>query len=173
VGQSLNLQSKSCAVLDRDPVVIRDGAIGLQLNKNKLRELLLPGHDTADDDEIVSVDDKVEFQRHRGEIRRVLPVEAGSQTDRHEPALINAVARAHDWVGRILVGELPHQRAIAEKTGLNERCVSKIIQLAFLAPDMTEGILEGRQSPLLTLEACAKGIPAIWGAQRTCLANLI
>jgi hypothetical protein len=76
------------------------------------------------------------------------------------------VARAHDWVERIAKGEMLHQRAIAAETGLHRRYVGRIIQMAFLAPDITEAILEGRQPPHMTLETLMADMPADWGRQR-------
>lgn len=58
--------------------------------------------------------------------------------------------------------ELP----IAAEAGLHRRYVGRVIQMAFLAPDITEAILEGRQPPHLTLEALMNELPGDWGRQR-------
>jgi hypothetical protein len=57
-------------------------------------------------------------------------------------------------VDRILRGEAVNQRSIAKETGLDERYLSRVIPLAFLAPDLTGSILEGRQPARLTLDHC-------------------
>lgn len=72
---------------------------------------------------------------------------------------------------RILRGEIPNQRALAKETGFDERYISLIIPLAFLAPDITEAILEGRQAADLSLEKCVEKIPLEWTLQRTTLAT--
>jgi hypothetical protein len=41
------------------------------------------------------------------------------------------------------------------------------MQIAFLAPDITEAILEGRQPPHMTLETLMGDMPADWSRQRT------
>jgi site-specific DNA recombinase len=85
------------------------------------------------------------------------------------PSLVRAVARAHHWMDRILRDEVPNQRALAKQTGFDERYISRIIPLAFLAPDITEAILEGKQVPCLSLEKCVGKIPFEWSQQRVAM----
>ena len=67
---------------------------------------------------------------------------------------------------------MPNQRALARKTGFDERYICRIIPLAFLAPDVTEAILEGKQAADLSLETLAGEIPLMWTLQREILACL-
>jgi cystathionine beta-lyase family protein involved in aluminum resistance len=83
--------------------------------------------------------------------------------------LIKAVARAHDWCERIVRGQLIGSRSIARASGRDERCVSRIFQCAFLAPDIVESILDGRQPAKMTLENLRTRMPIAWAAQRQLL----
>jgi hypothetical protein len=67
---------------------------------------------------------------------------------------------------RILRGEVPNQRDLSKLTGFDKRFISRIIPLAFLAPDITEAILEEKQSADLSLEKCVAQIPLEWSRQR-------
>ena len=51
-------------------------------------------------------------------------------------------------------------------------CLSNL-PLAFLAPDITEAILDGKQGPNLSLEKCVNEIPFEWALQRAALAKRI
>jgi site-specific DNA recombinase len=88
------------------------------------------------------------------------------QTTRNVPSLIKAVARADDWVDRIAKGEVRNQRAIAAELGVQKRYVGHIIRLAFLAPDITESILDGKQPPDLNVQKLIPRPPSSWAAQR-------
>jgi site-specific DNA recombinase len=73
------------------------------------------------------------------------------QVTRENPALMSALVCARDWLDRVLRGEASNQRDLAAQTGHDERYVSKVMPLAFLAPDLMESILDGTQSPQWSL----------------------
>ncbi len=69
----------------------------------------------------------------------------------------------------MVTGGAPSTSAIAKEEGVTERYVSRIMRLAFLAPDIVEAILDGYQPADLELERLLKGIPISWDAQRRAL----
>ncbi len=85
--------------------------------------------------------------------------------------LLKAVARAHRWFDEISTGKARSLAAIAAREGLAVRYVGRLIRLAFLAPDIVESIVEGRQPTTLTAEALTRRIelPLSWCAQRAVL----
>ncbi len=106
------------------------------------------------------------LRRCGGEVRLVLPAgPTEGPTERTVPSLIKAVARAHDWYERLVNGEMADQRSIARRTRLDERYVSRIFQCAFLAPEIVEAIVEGKQAPGLTLEKLRDPVSLAWAEQ--------
>ena len=73
---------------------------------------------------------------------------------------------------RILSGEIPNQRALAKETGFDERYISRIIPLAFLAPDITEDARKENKYPLLSLDTFCGEIPLEWSKQQSRRAGL-
>jgi hypothetical protein len=61
---------------------------------------------------------------------------------------------------------------IANREGVHVGDVSRSLQLAFLAPDLAEGILDGTQPVALTAERLKRigELPLLWEEQRTLLA---
>src|ERR1700730_9079937 len=77
--------------------------------------------------------------------------------NRHAPGrpalpLIKAVARVHRWPERIMRGEFQSRHSIAQFAQVDQRYAGRILQFAFLAPDIVEAILEGRQRADLTVQ---------------------
>ena len=82
------------------------------------------------------------------------------------PALIKAVARGHAWYERVLEGKVIDMRSLAREAGLTPHYVRNVFACAFLAPDLVEAILEGRQPLPLKFENLYKHIPLSWAEQR-------
>jgi hypothetical protein len=93
------------------------------------------------------------------------------QTNRQQPAkdpiLIKTIKRAHRWLDLLLDGDAKSIRDIARQEELTHSYVSRLLPLAFLAPDITEAILEGRQPPELTAERLTRipDLPLYWRDQ--------
>ena len=154
-------------------VVVRHQKIELQLSRKALLQVFLTPQQSeefagtlAASEDFIILEADAQLRRCGGEVRLLL-ADTEQNRARPIPSLVRAVARAHDWMDRILRGEVPNQQALAKQTGFDKRYISRIIQLAFLAPDITEAILEGRQVPGLSLEKCAADIPFEWSLQRT------
>ena len=160
-------------------IVVRQQKVELQLSKQALlRSFLTPqqseviaGSLPASED-LITLEADAQLRRCGGEVRLLL---ADTEQNRARPvlSLVRAVARAHDWMDRILSGEVPNQSALAKETGFDKRYISRIIPLAFLAPDITEAILEGNQLPHLSLEKCVGEIPFKWSQQRAAMAATV
>lgn len=118
-------------------------------------------------------DDRIELtlqarpQRCGREVRLIVtPSERGMPPPRESPALIEAVAQGHVWLDQLLRGEARSLRSIATSAGVSERYVSQAVRCAFLAPDLVEAVLQGRQPAQLTLSQIMKDLPLDWNEQR-------
>jgi hypothetical protein len=72
--------------------------------------------------------------------------------------LLKAVSRAHRWFAEISSGRAPSIASIAVREGIAVRYVSRLIRLAFLAPDIVESIVDGRQPSDLTAQTLTRRI---------------
>jgi hypothetical protein len=155
--------------------IVRQHNVELQLSKQALLRAFL-GVQRSDEitstmlpsEDLIILDADAQLRRCGGEVR-ILLADTAQIRARPVPSLVRAVARANDWMDRILRGEIPNQRALAKQTGFDERYISRIIPLVFLAPDITEAILDGKQGPDLSLEKCVDELPSEWSLQRAAL----
>jgi site-specific DNA recombinase len=109
-----------------------------------------------------------QLKRCGGEMRLVLPPDHSNQ-DPSQPtsSLLKALARARTWQEWILAGDVSGRRALAQRVGLNDRYVGRVLNCAFLAPDIVEAILDGRQPSTLTFARLTRSLPLGWMEQRT------
>jgi len=82
-------------------------------------------------------------------------------------SMVLAVARAIKWDGEFRVGT--SLRKIAKKYGLSHHYVTRVMPLAFLAPDIVQAIYEGRQPIGLKVKALSADLPLDWVEQRRSL----
>jgi site-specific DNA recombinase len=55
---------------------------------------------------------------------------------------------------------------IARRFKLNDAHVRRLLRFGYLAPDIVEAIVEGRQPRALTVRRLLQGIPCAWADQR-------
>jgi hypothetical protein len=114
---------------------------------------------------IITVD--VQVKRCGGEVRLVVPSGSETQTPRHPSLpLIKAVARAYRWPEKIMRGEFQSRQSVAQFAEVDQRYAGRILQFAFLAPDIVEAILDGRQPADWTAQKLLRGFPMDWAEQR-------
>jgi hypothetical protein len=162
-------------------IIVNDETVEVQISKQALCEALLnttaeacaatdsrTQPSRASDDNVYRLVIEARLQRFGSEVRIVVPAGCEESSPARPPvaALIKTIARAQSWYQQMLSGEIRNQRVLAEQTGLEECYVSRVVQCAFLAPDIIEAILEGRQPADLTLEKLLAGQPMDWAEQR-------
>ena len=85
--------------------------------------------------------------------------------------LVEAISQAHVWLKQLSTGAAKSAAEIAIHAGIDDGEVSRILPLAFLAPDIVEAVLDGRQPVALTARYLKrlKPVPTSWSEQRRIL----
>jgi site-specific DNA recombinase len=91
---------------------------------------------------------------------------AGSSEEARNEVLIQALVRAHGWIKLLRDGVHESVEDIAEANRIHPKVVRQALRLAFLAPDVTTAILEGRQPVNLSLGRIPKLLPLPWTEHR-------
>jgi site-specific DNA recombinase len=158
-------------------VIIQENNIPVMIRKSNLRELVEHGDQIIaaslasarklpEPADLICLSIEAKRKRYGGEIHLVVPPTSNSPVCHPRAALIKAVARGHIWYEKVLEGKVAGIRSLARETGLTPRYVRNVLSCAFLAPDIVEAILEGRQPLTLKFEHLYKNIPLSWAEQR-------
>jgi hypothetical protein len=158
-------------------VTVHEAAVEIKVSKGALRTALLGTEggraEGREPDRLDSIDNFVclridaRLNRSRGEVRLIASGEPNEpKSASANAALLKALARARRWYEMLISGEAPSLQAIAKASGLDQRYVSRVARLAFLAPELVEAILEGRQPLELTLDTLFNPFPVNWAEQR-------
>jgi site-specific DNA recombinase len=125
--------------------------------------------DPVDEAPTLTVAHPVRLQRAGKEVRMVIDHDPFAPPAKADPSLVKAIVRAHRFNDRLLHGGAAKFADLAKSEKLHRSYYSQILRLAYLAPDITTAILEGRQPASLTATTLIEHprIPLSWQEQRT------
>jgi len=112
---------------------------------------------------------KASLPAPRPRARKEILVPGGTRSGpRHvDQPLVLALARARSWMRALRAGDSTDTAEIAQRSGLSHPHVRRLLRFAYLAPDLVEAIVEGRQPRTLTVKRLLRGIPLAWSDQRS------
>jgi hypothetical protein len=79
-----------------------------------------------------------------GELKFVITDSTYQRKAKSDPVLIKALIKANVWLDRLRADNHITIEKIAKAEGVTDRYVRRIIELAFLAPDIAQMILDGQ-----------------------------
>jgi hypothetical protein len=123
------------------------------------------GQVEAGTSDLRTVEVPFDFVRWRGGTQIVLADGSQALNDRSNGELIRAVARGHLWWNQLLCGNARTVAEVARRAGVTTRYARRIIRASFLAPDIIEAILDGKQPADLSVLQLRRP-PADWAEQR-------
>ena len=159
------------ALIER--IEVRVAQIEIRLRPPRLRALLdvaATSSQGVNDDEIELLSVPVRLRRSGREIRMVI-----NGTDpfaaKPDARLIKLLLRARRFNATLAQGEGVPFAALAEREGVSRSYFTRLVRLSYLAPDITQAILDGRQPSDLTAEKLLEHsrLPLAWPDQRTLL----
>ncbi len=109
--------------------------------------------------------------KRRGVEARIVLGDSRSASPCPDDNLINAIAKAHGWFEQLTSGKASSIQEIASSEGLARSDMSLALPLTFLAPDIVDTIVAGRQPVDLTWEKLRRTLPlpSCWRKQRCLL----
>ena len=92
----------------------------------------------------------------------------GAGPVRVDQTLLKTIVRAHKWFNDLATGRVQNMAEIVSREGVDKSYVSRVVNLAFLAPDIIESILAGQQPADFSAEKLIRRthLPIDWEQQR-------
>jgi DNA invertase Pin-like site-specific DNA recombinase len=115
----------------------------------------------------------VDFRRRGAETKLVLPgLAQQNRLSTCDPALIKAIARGRAWFEELASGRARSLQDLAKRDGITRRYIRRLVDLAFLSPQLVEAILQGRQPIEVTATRLTEfDLPLGWAEQHSLLAS--
>jgi site-specific DNA recombinase len=154
-------------------IEVRQDRVRIVLHADALREMIgqgktdrAPEQDTSE----FTLDVPVSFRRRGVEMKLVI-ADNRAPLLAPDPKLIAVVAQGRQWFADIREGKVGSIAELALQCGVYRTDVGRMIPLAFLAPDIVEAILDGRQPVELTAARLkrVRDLPVSWDDQRRLL----
>ncbi|MGA2782625.1 MAG: recombinase family protein [Smithella sp.] len=140
----------------------------VELQKSGIRLTLslasLIAQEVKDNPVIIVRDIPMKMKRRGIEMRLIIN---GTGPARVDQTLLRTIVRAHKWFNDLATGRMKNMAEIASSEGVDKSYVSRVVNLAFLAPDIIESIITGHQSADLNVEKLTKrtDLPLEWAQQ--------
>jgi site-specific DNA recombinase len=148
-----------------------DQQIIIEVDRDGVRSVLqIPTPDELESpEEPIVLSIAAQLRRIGKEVRLV--ISGATQQAKRDPALIKAIARAHVWFASLKNREVESISDLGRNEKIERTYVRSLLRFAFLAPDITEAILEGTQPSEATLDRIVSmsPFPTIWAEQRALL----
>jgi hypothetical protein len=162
---------------------IRHQAVGLMNESDRVMAALAPTQNSRPNNQgHITWTIPLHFRRRGQEMRLVISGQAsramtglsaarGAARTRTDATLIKAIAQARSWFAELRSGKTGSMAAIAKREACTPNYVSRLLPLAFLAPDLLEAIVEGTHPVELTVASLTRGrpLPCSWAEQRRAL----
>jgi hypothetical protein len=122
-----------------------------------------------DETQIVSV--PVRLRRSGRELKMLIDAADPFATGKHDVRLIKLLIRGHRFNATLVGSDDLSFAAVAKREGVSPSYFTRLIRLSYLAPDITQAILDGRQPRDLTADKLLahSRLPLTWHEQRTVL----
>ena len=117
----------------------------------------------------------IKLRRRGVETKLIIDAPDSSEVAEPDPALIKMIANAHQWWEDLVAHRYSTMRALSEAYSKNERYVARVLQLAFLAPEIVDAIVAGTQPIEMTAQRLITlpDLPPSWTGQNFPIFGLV
>ena len=152
-------------------ITVHADALHIDLDEAALIALLMHTEPTTAD-AALTFTFPIRLCQVRGGLRLLVPGTRAFDAPTPDPSLVQLMHRAHDFKARVMESAPETSlKTLAHDAGVSPSYFTRLLRLAYLAPDLTERLLSGRHPPALTaIQLSLRTVlPLEWQAQRALL----
>lgn len=166
------IASQQIEVLSRlvKRITVRKDSIGIDVRVASIWSAEVTSSD--EEEEIALIEVPVQLKRCGMAVRLIVRPAGESATRGVDAKLVALISKAHEWFERLSSGRCDSVQAIAQQEQIaSSSYVTRVIYLAFLAPDIVQRIVRGEQPVDLTADRLIRmgPLPVAWEDQRVLL----
>ena len=129
------------------------------------------GNSESIPESIATIEVPVQLKHYGMAVRLIVKSPGHAKPDAPDAKLIALLAKAYDWFGRLHSGRSISVSSLAAEEGVSPTWESRVIHLAFMAPDIVQRIARGEHPRKLTAVRLMRllPLPEDWSEQRALL----
>ncbi|MDO9315298.1 MAG: recombinase family protein, partial [Burkholderiaceae bacterium] len=151
-------------------ITVRKDSIGIEVKVASIWSAEVIPQD--ENEHVHQIEVPVQLKRCGMAVRLIVRPAGESATRGVDAKLVSLISKAHDWFERLSSGRCDSVQAIAQEEQIaSSSYVTRVIYLAFLAPDIVQRIVRGEQPVDLTADQLIRmgPLPVAWEDQRVLL----
>lgn len=127
--------------------------------------------DTVENESVTVIEVPAQLKRCGLAVRLIVKASNEGNTRTPDSRLVTLLAKAQRWFKSLSSGQADSVLSIAQEHRLESRDVTRVIYLAFLAPDIVQRIVRGHHPANLCVKRLLTmaPLPLDWGEQRRLL----
>ena len=149
-------------------VELKSDSISIDLSRETLARLLQIKMPDGQDEDRNVLTLKIAIKLQRKGVEAKLVIAGATKTRQPDPDLCQLIAKARNWFDQLASGEVKSVKEIAECEEIFDTEITRVLPLAFLAPEIVEDILTGRQPEGLNVRRLSRlnPLPTDWQTQK-------
>ena len=149
-------------------ITIRPSKVAIDISVTALWE---PTPTSQAEEDVTVIEVPVQLKRSGPAMKLIVKSAVSLAEKKADPKLTALIAKAHDWFERLSSGRSDSIQSIAKDDQVSTAYVTRVIYLAFLAPDIVQRIMLGDHPQELTAARLTRivNLPNNWTAQREML----
>jgi len=152
-------------------ITVHKNKLEIAIAMNKIWNVIQSETTEHDEQPVTVIEVPVELKRCGMAVRLIVRAPGELTRRQSDPKLVARIAKAHKWFAQLSSGRCDSIQTIARQEKVTSSYVTRVVHLAFLAPDIVQRIVKGEHPVELNIDRLIRMVPlpTDWDVQRKLL----